>query len=713
MSQRSEIIRIFNELIAQAKKIQDLPVLPSNVTNTDLFEVSRAGTSYQGSGSQLPSGGGGGTVDSIVAGTNITVDDTDPANPIVSSTAASGLLPLNPQPGDYQLLATDADFTVGMDSASPQNLTIPLDATESIAVGSAFSILTVGAAPFTLVPESGAVTVNVPSGATLDSAGQGTFIYLLKTGTNEWYATGTDGSGGGGGSGTVTSVSFTGGIISVANPTTTPAFTVAGTSGGIPYFSSGTAWASSEALEQDAIVVGGGAGAAPATVTTGTGVLTALGVNVGADGAFVVKGGALGTPSDNTVFKVGGNTLGSDSILGISSGAFALNIQTNGVTHYSIAATGTHTFTQSIQAATNTFAAFTQAAHTSGVATGLVWTGGAHTGSTASTEHLDWDINNSATITKAAGAITLQRSILFRGRTFSAPSASLITNLVNIEVNPPAIAGSATATNIHSIRSTGGWITAQQTATSTQGFRLEQSANVATMSFQGSNIFRLTSVSTMTIGPTSTGVFNLTGARNINYTAAANTVVTAHTFASSDTVSTANTTFASFTNSWNTVPAGTNTLIKHIANFTESAAVASTYVNTLIDGTLVFGASPTGAYYGIRVNPTITSLNSITGHGIVVDSPLLHNGFGVSVPTAVLQARGANNTVAFLAEDDGGNAIASFGESGGNRVIGFFGATPVVQQTMGAATAGGTYTATEQAMIQAVYDAVRNIGIGT
>lgn len=84
MSLRSEVIRIFNELIGQAKKISDLPALPTNVDNADLFEVSRGGTSYKGTGSQLPSGAGGGTVDSVVAGALIDVDDTDPANPIVS-----------------------------------------------------------------------------------------------------------------------------------------------------------------------------------------------------------------------------------------------------------------------------------------------------------------------------------------------------------------------------------------------------------------------------------------------------------------------------------------------------------------------------------------------------------------------------------------------------------------------------------------------------
>lgn len=104
-----------------------------------------------------------------------------------------------------------------------------------------------------------------------------------------------------GGGGTVTSVSFTGGLISVANPTTTPAFTVAGTSGGIPYFSDAAAWASSAVLAANALMVGGGAGAAPTTVTTGTGIITALGINVGSAGAPVLFNGALGTPSSGTL----------------------------------------------------------------------------------------------------------------------------------------------------------------------------------------------------------------------------------------------------------------------------------------------------------------------------------------------------------------------------------------------------------------------------
>ena len=67
--------------------------------------------------------------------------------------------------------------------------------------------------------------------------------------------------------------------------------TIAGTSGGIPYFSSGTTWATSAALAANALVIGGGAGAAPATTTTGTGVVTALGNAANATGGFATING--------------------------------------------------------------------------------------------------------------------------------------------------------------------------------------------------------------------------------------------------------------------------------------------------------------------------------------------------------------------------------------------------------------------------------------
>jgi len=153
-------------------------------------------------------------------------------------------------------------------------------------------------------------------------------------------------------SGTVTSVGFTGGLISVGTPTTTPAFTVAGTSGGVVYFANGNTWASSGALAANALVVGGGAGAAPATVTTGSGVVTALGVNTGAAGAFVVNGGALGTPSSGTVT----NLTGTASIyINGTVGATTANTGTFTSTVYNGSSSGAITITAPAVAGTQSY----------------------------------------------------------------------------------------------------------------------------------------------------------------------------------------------------------------------------------------------------------------------------------------------------------------------------------------------------------------------
>ena len=142
------------------------------------------------------------------------------------------------------------------------------------------------------------------------------------------------------GAGTVTSVaqSFTGGLISVSGSpimtSGTLALTVAGTGGGVPYFSSASTWATSAALAASALVIGGGAGAAPVTTTTGTGVVTALGVNTGTAGAFVVNGGALGTPSSGTVTNLTGtasiNINGTVGATTANTGAFT-TISASGV----------------------------------------------------------------------------------------------------------------------------------------------------------------------------------------------------------------------------------------------------------------------------------------------------------------------------------------------------------------------------------------------
>ena len=111
------------------------------------------------------------------------------------------------------------------------------------------------------------------------------------------------------------SVTSTTGILPVANGGTGLA---SGTSGGVLAYTATGTLASSAALAASALVLGGGAGAAPATTTTGTGVVTALGVNTGTAGAFVVNGGALGSPSSaGTIpaFTLGGTVAGGGNQL--------------------------------------------------------------------------------------------------------------------------------------------------------------------------------------------------------------------------------------------------------------------------------------------------------------------------------------------------------------------------------------------------------------
>lgn len=114
-----------------------------------------------------------------------------------------------------------------------------------------------------------------------------------------------------------------------------------GTSGGVLYYSATGTLASSAALAASSLVVGGGAGVAPSTITTGTGVTTALGVNTGSSGAFVVNGGALGTPSSGNLSSCTSVPVNqATGTLAVANGGTGLTSGTSGgVLYYS--ATGT------------------------------------------------------------------------------------------------------------------------------------------------------------------------------------------------------------------------------------------------------------------------------------------------------------------------------------------------------------------------------------
>jgi hypothetical protein len=200
---------------------------------------------------------------------------------------------------------TDADVTITLtDSATSQSArNLRLNITESsTGVGSVRSLILGSGCQiekFYLINNTGtgAKTVKNTTGTGISvPAGKATLVY--NNGTNVVDAASY-----------FTSLTL-GSALPVASGGTG---LTAGTSGGVLAFTATGTLASSAALAASALVIGGGAGAAPSTTTTGTGVVTALGVNVGSAGAFVVNGGALGSPSSvgtMPAFTLGGTVSG-------------------------------------------------------------------------------------------------------------------------------------------------------------------------------------------------------------------------------------------------------------------------------------------------------------------------------------------------------------------------------------------------------------------
>jgi hypothetical protein len=96
--------------------------------------------------------------------------------------------------------------------------------------------------------------------------------------------------------------------------------------------------------------------------------------------------------------------------------------------------------------------------------------------------------------------------------------------------------------------------------------------------------------------------------------------------------------------------------------------------------------------------------------------PLAAVAAGAATITSIIDNRQCFNVVGSWADGVNitlGTATGTQIGTANNQKIGFFGKTPAIQPAMGAATAGSSYTGNEQAMLQAVYNAVRSVGLGS
>jgi hypothetical protein len=88
----------------------------------------------------------------------------------------------------YTLAVADAGKVIEMNVASANNLTVPLNSSVAIPIGTTIDIVQYGAGQTTLVPTSG-VTIRSKEGA-LKLTGQYSAVSLYKRGTDEWVAIG-------------------------------------------------------------------------------------------------------------------------------------------------------------------------------------------------------------------------------------------------------------------------------------------------------------------------------------------------------------------------------------------------------------------------------------------------------------------------------------------------------------------------------------------
>jgi hypothetical protein len=122
---------------------------------------------------------------SAFPGTAVAVLSVDTSGNVLTS---SPVISFNSQGGSYTLASTDADKLIEMNSAAPNTLTVPTNASVPIAVGTQFMVVQQNTGP-TNIAAAGGVTLN-SAGGLLNLASQYSSATLVKRAVDEWYVFG-------------------------------------------------------------------------------------------------------------------------------------------------------------------------------------------------------------------------------------------------------------------------------------------------------------------------------------------------------------------------------------------------------------------------------------------------------------------------------------------------------------------------------------------
>lgn len=122
------------------------------------------------------------------------------------------------------------------------------------------------------------------------------------------------------------------------------------------------------------------------------------------------------------------------------------------------------------------------------------------------------------------------------------------------------------------------------------------------------------------------------------------------------------------------------------------------------------GIAPTSGTAIFNILPIVGTINQTGGANGITRGIYIAPTLTAAADYRAIEATTGNNTNHTLLKlNNGVNDVFCVK---GDSKVGFFGVTPASQQTMGASTAGATYTAAEQAMIQKCWDVLRSFGLG-